>query len=123
MQDWQDSWACHSQHGFRRGHGCDDVILDVFTQMEDALMDGSPLYGLALDFAKCFDRVPQQLTLQLLRDMGLHERILRPIEDKYARLVRRFRLPLGVGRPFKVTNGILQGCRPRQDMCLRWCRG
>ncbi|KAJ9440259.1 hypothetical protein DIPPA_05535 [Diplonema papillatum] len=33
-----------------------------------------------------------------------------PLRGIYGVLVRRFKLPLGVGDEFEVTNGILQGC-------------
>ncbi|KAJ9455223.1 hypothetical protein DIPPA_28544 [Diplonema papillatum] len=42
--------------------------------------------------------------------MGLDARILRPLRAMYRGMRRRFKLPLGVGSEFEVTNGILQGC-------------
>ena len=110
IQEWRESWVTPSQHGFRPGHSPDDVLYDLFTQMEDALLGGEPLYGLALDFAKCFDRVPQSLTLELVEKMGLHPRILTPLQAMYHNLRRRFKYSMGVGAEFMVTNGILQGC-------------
>ena len=74
------------------------------------LNNDAELYILAVDFAKCFDRVPQKIVLALARDLGMHERILGPLEAMYSGLQRRFKLPLGVGSEFEVTNGILQGC-------------
>ncbi|KAJ9440356.1 RNA-directed DNA polymerase from mobile element jockey [Diplonema papillatum] len=64
----------------------------------------------ALDFAKCFDRVPQGIVLRLAEEMGLDARILRPLRAMYRGMKRRFKLPLGVGSEFEVTNGTLQGC-------------
>ncbi|KAJ9468433.1 RNA-directed DNA polymerase from mobile element jockey [Diplonema papillatum] len=64
----------------------------------------------ALDFAKCFDRVPQGIVLSLAEEMGLDERILRPLRAMYRGMKRPFKLSLGVGSEFEVTNGILQGC-------------
>ena len=110
IQKWQETWVHKDQHGFRPRHGAHNVLFDICTQLEDALSGGEPLYGLALDFAKCFDRVPQKLTLELAARLGLHPRILQPLRTMYEQLQRRFQLPLGVGTPFRVTNGILQGC-------------
>ena len=107
---WQERWIHHSQYGFRRLHGIFDVIYDLLTQIEDALLGGKPLFGIALDYAKCFDRVPQELTMELVGKLGLHSRILGPLSDVYGRLERRINFKLGVGQPFNVTNGILQGC-------------
>eukprot|EP01061_Rhynchopus_euleeides_P047892 TRINITY_DN990_c0_g1_i3.p1 TRINITY_DN990_c0_g1~~TRINITY_DN990_c0_g1_i3.p1 ORF type:complete len:837 (+),score=145.30 TRINITY_DN990_c0_g1_i3:125-2512(+) len=42
--------------------------------------------------------------------MGMDQRILRPLRTMYRGLKRRFKMPLGVGKSFEVTNGILQGC-------------
>ncbi|KAJ9439057.1 Retrovirus-related Pol polyprotein from type-2 retrotransposable element R2DM, partial [Diplonema papillatum] len=107
---WQEQWIHESQHGFRKGHSCDDVIMDIALSIEESLINGTPLHGIALDFAKCFDRVPQGLVLDLVEALGLHERVLAPLRHVYKYLRRRFRYPLGVGDEFKVTNGILQGC-------------
>ena len=42
--------------------------------------------------------------------MGISDRILKPIRHVYDNLTRRFKFASGVGKPFKTTNGILQGC-------------
>ncbi|KAJ9448400.1 Retrovirus-related Pol polyprotein from type-2 retrotransposable element R2DM [Diplonema papillatum] len=107
---WQEQWIHESQHGFRKGHSCDDVVMDIALSIEESLINGTPLHGIALDFAKCFDRVPQGLVLDLVEALGLHERVLAPLRHVYKYLRRRFKYPLGVGDEFKVTNGILQGC-------------
>ncbi|KAJ9446853.1 Retrovirus-related Pol polyprotein from type-2 retrotransposable element R2DM, partial [Diplonema papillatum] len=91
-------------------HSCDDVVMDIALSIEESLINGTPLHGIALDFAKCFDRVPQGLVLDLVEALGLHERVLAPLRHVYKYLRRRFKYPLGVGDEFKVTNGILQGC-------------
>ncbi|KAJ9441380.1 Retrovirus-related Pol polyprotein from type-1 retrotransposable element R2 [Diplonema papillatum] len=111
VMEWQDGWILPSQHGFRRGHRTDDVLMELTTLIEETLLDESKsLYMVALDFAKCFDRVPQGIVLRLAEEMGLDARILRPLRAMYRGMKRRFKLPLGVGSEFEVTNGILQGC-------------
>ncbi|KAJ9457853.1 Retrovirus-related Pol polyprotein from type-1 retrotransposable element R2 [Diplonema papillatum] len=100
VMEWQDGWILPSQHGFRRGHRTDDVLMELTTLIEETLLDES----------KCFDRVPQGIVLRLAEEMGLDARILRPLRAMYRGMKRRFKLPLGVGSEFEVTNGILQGC-------------
>ncbi|KAJ9463806.1 Retrovirus-related Pol polyprotein from type-1 retrotransposable element R2 [Diplonema papillatum] len=78
--------------------------------IEEALLTGKDLYGVALDFAKCFDKVPRDIVLKLVGELGLHERILGPLRDIYAQVRRRYKLHMGVGGVFFTTNGILQGC-------------
>jgi hypothetical protein len=108
--DWQEAWIEGGQRGFRAGHRSEDVLMELGMEIEDALLSGEPLYGVALDFAKCFDRVPQEIVLSLVNDLGMGKRILSPLRSMYKGLTRRFKLPLGVGSVFEVTNGILQGC-------------
>lgn len=107
---WQERWIESGQHGFRPGHRGEDVLMELGVAIEDALLGGRPLYGLALDFSKCFDRVPRKLVLELMSELGMHEDILRPLRTMYASMTRRFKMSLGVGEEFEVTNGILQGC-------------
>jgi hypothetical protein len=59
IMDWQEAWIEGGQRGFRAGHRSEDVLMELGMEIEDALLSGEPLYGVALDFAKCFDRVPQ----------------------------------------------------------------
>ena len=42
--------------------------------------------------------------------MGLHVRVLKPLQKMYSRLRRRFRVAGSVGKEFLATNGVLQGC-------------
>ena len=107
---WQEKWIHASQHGFRPKHSCDDVVMDIALELERALLSRQAIHGIALDFSKCFDRIPQRLVLSLAKTLGLHLRVLRPLENIYQSLRRRFKYPLGLGREFEVTNGILQGC-------------
>ena len=79
-------------------------------ELEQAYLDGVPLYGAALDFAKAFDNVPVDTALTLLEKMGLHESILIPLKFMYKNLKRYFKIRGFIGEPFCSTNGIMQGC-------------
>eukprot|EP01063_Lacrimia_lanifica_P017110 TRINITY_DN2382_c0_g1_i1.p2 TRINITY_DN2382_c0_g1~~TRINITY_DN2382_c0_g1_i1.p2 ORF type:complete len:255 (+),score=28.01 TRINITY_DN2382_c0_g1_i1:562-1326(+) len=83
MVAWQERWICPSQHGFRPGHRGDDVVYRLALEIEDALLGGDELYGLALDFSKCFDRVPQRIVPALVADLGLAPTIVKPLTDMY----------------------------------------
>lgn len=109
---WQEKWIKSNQNGFRPRKSTSHVTLRIALEIEESLLGDSskPLRGIALDYMKCFDRVPQGLTLRLLSELGLADSILRPIIGAYTSMERRFKLPLGVGETFKTTNGILQGC-------------
>eukprot|EP00973_Karenia_brevis_P068183 9486368-Karenia_brevis.AAC.1 len=58
--------------------------------------------------------------------MGMHERVLTPLRHMYAHLRRQFKCAGSLGREYKATNGILQGC-PLSIVLLNalvavWCR-
>eukprot|EP00662_Eupelagonemidae_sp_cell21_P057404 gene57404-biopygen32076 len=107
---WQEQWAAAGQHGYRPLHGTEDVYWALQLRLENALLRGEPLYGLSLDWSKCFDRLPQGIMLRLVEELGMSPRVLGPLRAMYARLTRRFRAGGGVGSAFTATNGILQGC-------------
>ena len=60
--EWQESWITHGQHGCRRGHGTSDALLRLADDLECAFLEGVPMYGVALDFAKAFDHVLANIT-------------------------------------------------------------
>ena len=110
---WQESWVTDGQHGFRPHHGTDALYWKMALRVEKALLQGDAraLWGFTIDFAKCFDRVPHEISLALATEWGAHDRIMRPLRAAYSTLERRFKIGgVGVGEPFRCTNGILQGC-------------
>eukprot|EP01059_Diplonema_ambulator_P030260 TRINITY_DN509_c0_g1_i4.p1 TRINITY_DN509_c0_g1~~TRINITY_DN509_c0_g1_i4.p1 ORF type:complete len:924 (+),score=114.49 TRINITY_DN509_c0_g1_i4:185-2956(+) len=107
---WQEQWGDDTQYAYRPGRGAEDALFELTTLMEKAFLTGEHVYGVSLDFEKCFDTVPQQLMFALVEKLGMHERVLKPLKAMYSALRRRFRYAMGVGKEFQVTNGILQGC-------------
>lgn len=107
---WQEEWLDDNLHGFRRAHGADDVWWGQALSIECALLQSDDLFGLSLDYGKCFDRVPVNIVLELASYCGLPPKLVLPLRTLYTRLVRRFRVGCGVGQEFKATNGIIQGC-------------
>jgi ribonuclease HI len=102
------------------------VFWSLALRIEGALLDGSPLVGISLDYRKCFDLIPHNILLRLVEDMGLSEQVSKPLRTMYANLRRRFRLGSAVGSEFVSTNGILQGC-PLSVVLLNalvsvWCK-
>ena len=110
VMSWQEHWIDNSMHGFRRGHGAEDVWWTQALAIEDALLQGTCLFGLSLDYGKCFDRVPIHIVLQLAQEYGMSCKIVKPLRTLYASLTRRFRFGNALGKEFVSTNGIIQGC-------------
>ena len=79
-------------------------------QVEKSLLEGTPLAGVALDYSKCFDRIPLKITFKLAEHLGMHVSIRRPLQAMYGQLRRRFQVAGSLGAEFAATNGILQGC-------------
>eukprot|EP00973_Karenia_brevis_P052342 7273917-Karenia_brevis.AAC.1 len=65
MKVWQESWASSGQHGYRARHGAEDIYWVLALQIEQQLLEGGCLYGISLDYAKCFDRIPHGILLRL----------------------------------------------------------
>ena len=107
---WQEEWIQDGQHGFCTGHGPEDVWWKLAVQVERALLEGSDLAGVSLDYSKCFDRIPITIVLRLAERIGMDARLLKAIKGMFDQLQRRFRVNGAVGKPFTSTNGILQGC-------------
>ena len=110
VMDWQEEWAHKGQTGFRKGKSTHDLSWKLALEVELATLSGKEIAGVTTDFKKCFDLVPHGILLSLVEAMGISDRILKPIRDVYDNLTRRFKFASGVGKPFKTTNGILQGC-------------
>ena len=110
LMAWQEQWASRDMFGFRRRRGAMDAFYRTSLEIEKALLENRPLRGVLLDITKCFDTVPWEVTFQLVRRMGLDEKVVRPLESMYRQLKRRFKLYGSVGEEFSSYNGILQGC-------------
>ncbi|KAJ9458234.1 hypothetical protein DIPPA_06767 [Diplonema papillatum] len=107
---WMDEIAPSGMHGCRKEHGTDDLIWHLAALIEEAHLTGEPLYGLALDFRKCFDSVPIEIAFKLAGELGFNEVVLRTLRVAYASMQRHFRMGATVGEGFIPTNGIMQGC-------------
>jgi endonuclease/exonuclease/phosphatase family metal-dependent hydrolase len=110
MSAWQETWIAAGQHAYRPGHGTEDVYWTLGLMVEEAILTDTPLHGAFMDFAKCFDSLPQGLLFRLAAEMGLSPRVLLPLQGMYDGLRRRFRLGASLGTEWTATNGILQGC-------------
>eukprot|EP00973_Karenia_brevis_P038221 5269741-Karenia_brevis.AAC.1 len=88
MLRWQEQWSPASQSSFKRGHAGEDVFMKMALQVEEALLTGVPLFGLSLDYCKCFELFPHKILHKLVEQMGLPSNLTRPIQDMYSQLHR-----------------------------------
>ena len=47
IKPWQEQWAHSGQHGFRAGHGTEDVYWALAMKVEHALLTGENLCGMS----------------------------------------------------------------------------
>ena len=107
---WQEAWISSGQHGARAKHSTINALARISMFLEDAILDDKPAYGIAFDLAKAFDNVPIEVTFAICAKVGMHPRLYTGLKGMYDRITRRFKIGDYVGKTFKDTNGILQGC-------------
>ena len=60
-----------SQHGFRKGRGCVDMIFVAWQLMEKAIEHGETLFVLFIDLKKAYDSIPQQALWSVSEKCGV----------------------------------------------------
>ncbi|KAJ9441972.1 Retrovirus-related Pol polyprotein from type-2 retrotransposable element R2DM [Diplonema papillatum] len=110
LMEWMLAWVPEGMRGAIPKRGADDVMYAIGLRIEHAAECGKPLFGLSVDFMKCFDRLPHEIMFRLMEVMGLDPGVLRAMKAVYGSMQRHFKTARAVGEPFVATNGILQGC-------------
>ena len=59
-------------HGYRPGRRAEDVRMDLGLVVESALVDGSDLVGMSIDWSTCFDTVSQGRFFKLAEEQDIH---------------------------------------------------
>ena len=124
--EWQEEWASSSLFGFRPHRGCEDAFWDTALEIEYSLLSGEDIAGCSIDLQKAFDRVPRDIVFAIAAHMGFPPQVLGALRNMHDELDRHFRVGMFVGRAFRSTRGILQGC-PLSVALLNiimevWCR-
>ena len=70
----------------------------------------TPLVGTRADYTKCFDLIPQTISMAPMEEEGIHEAVLRAFSGMYRQLKRMFKIKGCLGAFWAPTNGVLQGC-------------
>ena len=107
---WQETWAHPEAYGFRPARGALDAAAVTQVLLELSRLKGWTLFGVNLDYVKCFDLIPQAVVLRVGQELGLEPGILRALAGMYRQLRRAFKVSGCLGSWWRATNGILQGC-------------
>ena len=78
--------------------------------MELAQALKTPLVGAGTNYTKCFDPIPQAISMALMEEQGIDEGVLRAFSGMYRQLRRMFKIKGCLGAWWAATNGVLQGC-------------
>jgi hypothetical protein len=106
----QDSIPFHEAlHGFRPGRGTGTASLDAKLRMQLAHIHGTPLYQIFLDLSKAYDTLDRNRTIQILKDYGVGERLIRLLTNFWNSLTIVAKQQGYHGRPFRSERGTTQG--------------
>ena len=67
---WQERWSTNHISSYKPAQGCEDSWWAQALKVEWALLHDEPLAGANIDFAKAFDRLPNDLLLQMAEQVG-----------------------------------------------------
>ena len=87
--DWQARWSSAHVSSYKPQLGCEDAWWSQALDLEWALLHGDPLVGANIDFVKAFDRLPNDLLLQLASHVGMGPHICRALGAMHSQLERR----------------------------------
>ncbi|CAE7472939.1 Pol [Symbiodinium sp. CCMP2592] len=91
------------------GRSTADMIGLIQTKLESALIGGTNLYGISLDFSKAYNTLPREILEKINKKLGM-EKFWRPYGD-YLRNLRRFFTSSGNwGEAIYSEVGVPEGC-------------
>ena len=99
-----------SQCGFRRGHGCTDMIFVVRQLAEKAVEHQATQYFVFVDLKKAYDSVPREAMWMVLRKMGVPEVLVEIVKFFHKDVKARVRLEGELLEEIEVNNGLRHGC-------------
>ena len=98
-----------AQNGFRKNRrGTDNVLILNNLIRQQGKKSGA--YIIVVDFSKAFDRCHIATLLDKLYKKGIKGKLLRIIKSMYTNAEAQLSINGKLGKPFKVTRGVAQGC-------------
>ena len=96
-------------HGFRKKRGCGTGIMEAKLAQQLAFIEQCPLFGIFIDLRKAYDAMDRERCLEILRDCGVGEKIIRLISRFWRDAEMACRAEGHYGRPFRARRGVTQG--------------
>ncbi len=110
LKYWQEAWMKSDQHGGRIGGEHLADAWDIQAQIEASVIDGVPLSGAALDYAKFFDYFAPRLIAGLMIESGLPDGVAAQMQYIASGLRRYVKVAGTYGAVIDQANGAAQGC-------------
>ena len=100
------------RNGARAKHSITDALIRMSLELEEAILSGQNVKGIAVDLSKVFDNVPEKITFAVLEKLGMHPKLSRALRGMYHQLqeaieVRKIRwrsLPFNEWDSARVSN-------------------
>ena len=99
-----------SQCGFRKGHGCIDMIFVARQLIEKVREHNEALYILFVDLRKPYNSIPRQSLWKVLVKCGVLPRMLAVVKSFHEGMQAEVRIGSNTTEKFEVRNGLRQGC-------------
>lgn len=98
------------QAGFRKGYSTIDNIYNLTAIVNIKFAEKRKVYAFFIDFKAAFDRVPRNLLIYKLHQMGISSKILNFIEKVYQNTTSAVWTGTELSDPFETKSGVKQGC-------------
>lgn len=98
------------QAGFRSKEECVAQATALYEVVARRLNEGKETYGVFIDFAKAYDKVPHEGMLRKLRRTGIKGRLYKCIRSLYKSPTMCVKSGSSMSRPTKYLCGVRQGC-------------
>ena len=97
------------QFGFCQGRSCVTQLLTTINKWMKCIDDNKPVDAIYLDFAKAFDTVPHKRLIKKLEGYGVHDNVLKWIEDFLSDRTQYVSVNGERSNSMPVTSGVPQG--------------
>lgn len=98
------------QAGFRKGYSTIDNIYNLTAIVNIKFHEHKRVYAFFVDFKAAFDRIPRQLLMYKLRQMGLSTKIVNFLEHVYKHTFSAVWTGDEISDYFSTNSGVKQGC-------------
>ena len=100
-----------SQLGFQQGNRCSDAHLIIHNLIDKyCYKNNRKIYSCFIDLSKAFDTIPRDILLLKLRDVGITGKVFNIIRNIYSSDQACIKVDGKIGKPFKISQGVRQGC-------------